>query len=41
MLKSKTFQQEGNKLLMKIFEAKHSRKMNKRSFLSDRDEKIG
>lgn len=41
LLRVKLFQQEGNKLLKKKFEAKHTHKMNKRSLLSDADKKSG
>lgn len=37
----KLFQQEGNKLLMNMFEVKYAHKMNKSSLLSDTDEKVG
>lgn len=37
----KLFQQEGNKLLTRKFEAKHAHKMNKRSLLSNTDENVG
>lgn len=39
--RAKLFHQESNNLLTKMFEVKHAHKINKRSLLSDADERVG